>query len=286
MLVTISCKEHKTSYEHPNNSETNELEFITKGIVKEFLDNGMIKIEHEEIPNYMPSMTMPFNIKNKAESDGVKIGDKISFKFNVGEDYSWIDEIVILNATPDNENKEYKTGTDSEKRYLTIGDVIGNYDFINHKNEKVSLSHFNDKVLVMSFIYTRCPVPDFCPNLSLKFKSALEKLRTELPNQNAYHFLSITFDPEHDTPNVLNNYAMHYEASNHNNWSFLTSSTEEIQKFTDKIGLVISREKESILDWDHNLRTLVTNQSGMIETILIGNLWSSDELVEEIKELL
>ena len=126
MLVTISCKEHKTSYEHPNNSATNKLEFITKGIVKEFLDNGMIKIQHEEIPNYMPSMTMPFNIKNKAESDGVKIGDKISFKFNVGEDYSWIDEIVILNATPDNENKEYKTGTDSEKRYLTIGDVIGN----------------------------------------------------------------------------------------------------------------------------------------------------------------
>ena len=286
MLVTISCKEHKTSYEHPNNSATNELEFITKGIVKEFLDNGMIKIEHEEIPNYMPSMTMPFNIKNKAEADGIKIGDKISFKFNVGEDYSWINEIVILNATPDNENKEYKTGTDSEKRYLTIGDVIGNYDFINHKNEKVSLSHFNDKVLVMSFIYTRCPVPDFCPQLSLKFKSTLESLSTELPNQNGYHFLSITFDPEHDTPNVLNNYAKLYEASNHNNWSFLTSSTEEIQKFTDKIGLVISREKESILDWDHNLRTLVTNQSGMIKTILIGNLWSADELVNEIKELL
>ena len=65
MLVTISCKEHKTSYEHPNNSATNKLEFITKGIVKEFLDNGMIKIEHEEIPNYMPSMTMPFNIKHE-----------------------------------------------------------------------------------------------------------------------------------------------------------------------------------------------------------------------------
>ena len=64
MLVTISCKEHKTSYEHPNNSATNKLEFITKGIVKEFLDNGMIKIEHEEIPNYMPSMAMPFNKKN------------------------------------------------------------------------------------------------------------------------------------------------------------------------------------------------------------------------------
>ncbi len=197
-----------------------------------------------------------------------------------------IDEIVILNTAPDNENKEYRTGTVSEKRYLTIGDVIGNYDFINHKNEKVSLSHFNDKVLVITFIYTRCPVPDFCPQLSLKFKSALESLSTELPNQNAYQFLSITFDPEHDTPNVLNNYAKLYEGDNHNNWSFLTSSTEEIQKFTDEIGLVISREKESILDWDHNLRTLVTNQSGMIKTILIGNLWSADELVNEIKELL
>ena len=164
--------------------------------------------------------------------------------------------------------------------------MIGNYDFINHKNEKVSLSHFNDKVLVMSFIYTRCPVPDFCPQLSLKFKSALETLSAELPNQNGYHFLSVTFDPEHDTPNVLNNYAKLYEGSNHNNWSFLTSSTEEIQKLTDKIGLVISREKDSILDWDHNLRTIVTNKSGVIKTILIGNLWSADELVNEIKELL
>ena len=164
--------------------------------------------------------------------------------------------------------------------------MIGNYDFINHKNEKVSLSHFSDKVLVMSFIYTRCPVPDFCPQLSLKFKLALETLSAESQNQNAYHFLSITFDPEHDTPKVLNNYAKIYEGSNHNNWSFLTSSAEGTQKLTDKIGLLISREKESILDWDHNLRTLVTNKSGIIKTILIGNLWSADELVNEIKEQL
>ena len=99
MLVTISCKEHKTSYEHPNNSATNKLEFITKGIVKEFLDNGMIKIEHEEIPNYMPSMTMPFNIKNKAESDGVKIGDKISFKLlGLGSIRSSSPEFVTFSA--------------------------------------------------------------------------------------------------------------------------------------------------------------------------------------------
>ena len=73
MLVTISCKEHKTSYQPPNIPATNELEFITKGIVKEFLDNGMIKIEHEEIPNYMPSMTMPFNIKKRQNPMGLKL---------------------------------------------------------------------------------------------------------------------------------------------------------------------------------------------------------------------
>ena len=75
----------------------------------------MIKIEHEEIPNYMPSMTMPFNIKNKAQVEGIKIGDKISFKFNVGKSYSWIDEIVILNPVPDKKNKQDRTNSVRKK---------------------------------------------------------------------------------------------------------------------------------------------------------------------------
>jgi len=288
ILVLNGCNESKTSFDHQNNLQTNNLEFITKGVVRGFTEKGMVLIEHEEIPNYMKSMTMPFNLKNKAEIKEVKIGDEISFKFNVREKGSWIDEIKIveINKHQNIENGKHVSFDVNEKKYLTIGDKIENYNFINHKNKSININHFNEKVLVITFMYTRCPVPDFCPQLSLKFKTALDRLGSETANQNRYHFLSITFDPEIDTPSILNNYAKLYGASDHENWSFLTSSTEIINNLTDKVGIVISRDKKSVLSWDHNLRTLVVDESGKIKSILVGNLWSADDLVDEIKELL
>jgi protein SCO1/2 len=119
----------------------------------------------------------------------------------------------------------------------------------------------------------------------LRFKSALDILSGDTLNQSAYHFLSITFDPEHDTPEILTQYATSYKSNDHKNWTFLTPGAAESDEFARKVGVVVTRDEKNDLNWDHNLRTLIIDRSGKIKTILVGNLWSAEELVNEVKSL-
>ena len=287
-LALASCNRKETGAERPGATDTSILVFHTKGLVKGVDEGGGLTVEHEEMPGYMAAMTMPFNVKDKNDIEGINVGDEISFKYTVTSEDSWIDNIKLLRSSSDDskgvkKNKPAPTG--AGKNYFTIGDTIEDFNFLSHKNETTKLSDFRGKVIVITFIYTRCPVPNFCPRLSLRFKSALDILSADTLNQSAYHFLSITFDPEHDTPEMLTQYATSYKSNDHKNWTFLTPGAAESDEFARKVGVVVTRDEKNNLSWDHNLRTLIIDRSGEIKTILVGNLWSAEKLVDEVKSL-
>jgi len=287
-LALASCNRGETGAENAVAPETSILEFHTKGLVKRVDEGGVLTVEHEEMPGYMAAMTMPFEVKNKNDIEGINVGDEITFKYTVTSEDSWIDNIKLLRSSSYDskgvkKNKPAPPGAGNN--YFTIGDTIEDFNFLSHKNETTKLSDFRGKVIVITFIYTRCPVPNFCPRLSLRFKSALDILSADTLNQSAYHFLSITFDPEYDTPEMLTQYATSYKSNDHKNWTFLTPGAAESDDFSRKVGVVVTRDEKNNLSWDHNLRTLIIDRSGKIKTILVGNLWSAEELVNEVKSL-
>ncbi len=262
--------------------------FAVRGVIKDIPETGtQIRIDHEEIPEYMPAMTMPFNIKDRLELDGFQVGDTIAFKLHVTDRESWIDEIEAASTTPQPAPGELPSMSSFRRvrdvEPLEVGDVLPNYPFTNQYGKPVTLDQFRDQVLVLTFIYTRCPLPDFCPRMSMHYRTAYEALTKDPDGPSNFHFLSITFDPKFDTPEMLLNYSKAY-SYDPKKWSFLTGEMIEIDAITEQFGLVFSRTQGSTFEWDHNLRTVVVDPHGIIHKIFIGNTWQPKDLIFDMKQ--
>ena len=152
------------------------------------------------------------------------------------------------------------------------------FKFTNELGRPMSLSDFKGKALAITFFFTRCPLPNFCPRLSKNFQEASEKLAS-MPNAPTnWHFLSVTFDPEHDTPDVLRSYGKKYH-SDPARWNFLTGPEDKIDELARQSGIEIVRENGTV---NHNFRTLIIDASGRLQTVFPfgGNL--SDLIVTEM----
>ena len=163
---------------------------------------------------------------------------------------------------------------------LEPGDIVPNYSFTNELGQAVSLDDFKGKALALTFIFTRCPMPDFCPLLSKRFSEAY-KLLTTTPNAPTnWHFLSISFDPHFDTPAVLKNYAQRYNYDPQR-WNFVTGAMIDIDAITEQFDLPIIKQGEN---WDHKLRTVVLDGEGRVKKIFVYNLWTTADLVDELTD--
>tara|TARA_B100000029_G_C17541664_1_gene946960 strand:+ start:877 stop:1821 length:945 start_codon:yes stop_codon:yes gene_type:complete len=289
--LTIGCN---VSSDGQISSSTNSAKYINKtfevrGVVRQISEKeNKIHIEHEEIPNYMGAMTMPFSVRNKNELAIIREGDEIIFELNVTDNESWIEKIeVVLRSKRDElmiNNESNSSLLNLEKTEpLRVGDELPNYSLINQENKMIKLTSFRGQILVFTFIYTRCPIPDFCPRMSQNFREAYDALKDININED-WHFLSISFDPDFDTPEILKNYSNAYSLDL-KKWSFATGNTSVIDEMVLRFGIIVRRPKASITDWDHNLRTVIVDPNGIIRNIYIGNLWTSKTLVQDLKSI-
>jgi protein SCO1 len=262
------------------NVSTNQTSYPVKGVVKEIKADGKTaKIKHEEIPGYMAAMTMDFEAKNTNELRGLKTGDVISFKLVVTDNDAWLEDVRKLSATSPVElpsRQTVRVARDVEP--LQPGDTVPEYHFTNQLGQPVSLRQFKGNAVAVTFIFTTCPLPTFCPRMSKNFSEAQQKLK-DMPNAPTnWHLLTVSFDPEKDTPEVLKTYAelRDYDPAH---WSFLTGDLTEITAFCEQFGQMFWREGGTI---NHNLRTAVIDTEGKVQRIIPANEWKSDELVEEL----
>ncbi|MBI2948449.1 MAG: SCO family protein [Verrucomicrobia bacterium] len=282
VLSTLaSCSRGPDSKPASSSQSTTHLRtFAVKGVLKK-LEAGSrtVTIQHEEVPNFMPAMTMPFTVKDTKELQGLAPGDAISFQLHVTADESWIDQLQktarpSTNAAP--VRPPVRLVRDVEP--LKVGDTMPDYRFTNELGQAVSLSDFKGKALALTFIFTRCPVPEFCPLMSRHFAAAQKQLAA-MPNAPTnWHLLSISFDPHFDTPRVLRAYAQMYRPDA-SHWSFVTGALIDIDAITEQFDLPIVKQGEN---WEHKLRTVVIDAAGRIQTIFPGNQWTAEELVAEI----
>ena len=248
-------------------------------MIKEIQADGKtVEIRHEAIPNYMPAMTMLFEAKQPKELAGLKAGDVVSFRLTATTSDSWIDQIQKLTSAAPMElpsRGTFRLARDVQP--LEAGDLLPEYHFTNELGQAVSTRQFKGQAMAITFIFTRCPLPNFCPRMSSNFSEVQQKLLAMRSFTN-WHLLTISFDPEFDTPPILKAYAQRFGAQPLH-WNFLTGDLIDITAISEQFGEMFWREQGAL---NHNLRTVVVNASGRVERIFTGNSWTSDELVEEI----
>jgi protein SCO1 len=255
--------------------------FTVKGVIKELEPDGKTAvIRHEAIPGYMQAMTMPFEARDTNLLRGLQAGDVISFQLAVTPTEGWIQSITKLSSNAPPSAPESSMRITRALEPLGEGDRLPEYHFTNELGEAVSLSQFKGQVLAFTFFFTSCPFPEFCPRMTSQFGQAERQLEKMTNAPAHWHFLSISFDPAHDTPRRLAEYARaaDYDPSH---WNFLTGDEAQISGLAEQMGENYWREGESI---GHNLRTVVVDPTGRIRHIIGGSKWTVDELVRDIVE--
>lgn len=258
---------------------TNQEFHAAKGVVIQ-VDSAekKVTIKHEAIPGYMQGMTMPFDVKDTNELAGLAPGDPVSFRIVISGNEGWIDQLkktgVRTNVQPET---TVHVVTDVEP--LNEGDALPDYHFTNELGRAISTAQFKGQVLAINFLFTRCPYPNFCPLMARDFAAVQQKLLT-MPNAPTnWHLLTISFDPDFDTPTVLKQYAAAHGADPAR-WTFATGSITDITTMGEQFGLAFWKEQGGIIS--HNLRTVVIDPFGRVEKVFPGNQWQPDEVVTEM----
>jgi protein SCO1/2 len=273
-MLNLSTVPSAWAFPPPDGTTTNAQMFTASGVVTELSPNGQtISIRHEAISNYMAAMTMPFQVKTPAALAGVQAGDKISFQLHVTETESWVDQIVKTGTAAPAENKKA-----AATPAAPAGKPLLDYKFTNELGRAVSLNDFRGQALAITFFYTRCPLPDYCPRLSKNFQAAAQKL-TALTNAPVnWHLLSVSFDPAFDSPAMLKAYGESY-AYDPAHWSFLTGPADKIGELARASGVNYQADDGTI---NHNFRTLIIDANGRLQMVFPTSGDLSDAIVAEL----
>jgi protein SCO1/2 len=255
--------------------------FPAKGVIKELNpDSKTVKIAHEAIPEYMGAMTMDFVVKDTNELRGLRTGDSVNFRIQVTDKDGWIDQVVksgVVEVSGGGAGNTVRVVRDVPA--LKAGDELPDYKFTNELGKVVSTAQYKGQAIAFTFFFTRCPFPTFCPFLSNGYLETQRKMTATSGGPTNWHLFSITFDLENDTPAALKSYGERY-GYDPNHWSFLTGDLNDITTIADQVGEYFGRDATGSIN--HNLRTVVVDAKGRIQTIIIGNTWTSDELVAEL----
>jgi protein SCO1/2 len=270
-LVSPSAR----SAEPSDAGETNARVFAAKGVVRELNPDGQtVTISHEAVSNYMDAMTMPFRVGDAGELKDLHPGDKVTFRLHVTRTDSWVDQITRIGTVPLSESKPPPV----EPPPAHGRNPLWYYQFTNELGQPVSLNDFHGQALAITFIYTRCPLPNFCPRLSKNFQEASQKLESTPGAPTNWHFLSISFDPQFDTPAVLKAYGESYQYDP-KHWSFLTGPPDKIAELAEESGVHYESDNGLI---NHNFRTLIADGNGHLQTVFPVTGDFSDSIVAEI----
>ncbi len=229
-------------------------------------------IAHETIPGFMEAMTMEFDVA-EAESLAEWVpGDTLAFRLSVSDARSWIDRLKKTG------HADLAAIDTKAMGSLPPGAPLPDCALVDQRGAAFRLSDFKGRAFAFTFIFTRCPLPDFCPLMNRNFAETQRALEAETADAN-WHLLSISIDPEYDTPARLAEYARPFETGN-GRWNFATGSTENIQRLGAEFGLMVARNREQ---FDHSLRTVVVDAAGRVRKVFAGNEWKAAELIDEMR---
>jgi protein SCO1/2 len=265
-------------------SKSNQRTFPVHGqVVSVTADRQEATVKHGEIPGLMPAMTMPYKIREKAELDAVKPGDMIDATLTIVENDAFLTGVRKVGEAPldqaPGEPAAVVTGAGPE--LLRPGQVVPDARFVDQDRKKRTFDSFRGSTVVLTFIYTRCPLPTFCPMMDRHFVTIQEHMHDD-PQLKKVHLVTITFDPAYDTPEVLKKHARELDADL-SRWTFLTGDQKAIETFGARFGVLVTRASNDPRDITHNLRTAIVGPDGKLVKIYTGNEWTPEEILADLK---
>ena len=237
-------------------------------------DGRELVVRHDEVEGFMPAMTMPFRLKDPALARDRRPGDLIRARLMVTDVESWLAGIEKTGWAPLPE----EDGPSRPAVELTKpGDPVPDETLVDQDGKAFRISSFRGSAVLVTFIYTRCPLPEFCPRMDAYF-AAVQKAVAGGRLGGPVRLLSVSFDPEFDTPAVLKAHAAGVGADPRI-WTFATAPADRVEAWGGRLGLSVIRDPKDPSDLTHNLRTAVIDPQGRLATVLDGNRWTVDEAV-------
>jgi protein SCO1/2 len=233
-----------------------------------------VLVSHRDIPGYMKSMVMPFRVQRAEELAGLTPGVRVNFDLVVRRTDSFVRR-MRKQGSEDIDN--LRLPQPEEK--LAIGAPMPDFALIDQSARTVRLSDFRGKVVAVDFIYTRCPLPDVCPRLSATFAALQRRFAARMNTDLA--LLSVTIDPQYDTPGVLAGYAKIWRADP-TAWRFLTGTIEEVQNVAKRFGLIYWPE-EGLMT--HTLATGIIARDGRLAAVVEGSTFTATQLGDLIEAI-
>jgi protein SCO1/2 len=257
--------------------QENERVFTVQGVVRGPYDPGQksISIQHEEIPGFMPAMIMPFLVDETDVAD-LRPGDRVVFEFRVGEESraTAFRKVGVETSMPETPSSPRVS------RRLKEGEVVPPVQLVDQDGAPFAADAFEGRLTVLSFMFTRCPVPEFCPLLATKYQNLQRALGASPDGTPAVQLLCVTLDPDHDQPAILRAYGDSLGAD-FSRWQFLTGERAEIENLTRLFAVRAETNGASI---DHTLATALIGPRGELLEVWRGNAWKPEEVLTRVRK--
>jgi protein SCO1/2 len=283
-LVLAGCHSSQKPPAPTNAGQNFKVYHLRGKVVSTNAAKGEVMLDHESIPGFMDAMTMSYKLKDTSILGELHPGDVITADVLVSQDPDadiLLDHIVVVAQT----KPDYKPGV--SYHVPAPGDVVPDFKLRNQDGRPIHLGQFKGKALVVTFIYTRCPSPEFCPRITRNF-AKLEKMMASNPGLYAgSHLLSVSFDPEHDTPERLRAYGATYMGNNAKNafthWEFAVPEKLVLMEMAKYFNLGMTVGADTMIT--HTLSTTLIGPDGNVVRFYPGNEWTPEQVLADMGRL-
>lgn len=237
-----------------------------------------ITLRHGDIRGFMPGMTMPFKVADPSAMAARKPGELIRATLVVSDNSGRLENIATTGEAP----LPQDAPTGNRVAMLEPGEHAPDATLVDQDGRTRRLSEWRGTTLAVTFVYTRCPLPDFCPLMDRNFVAVQRALKSDAAMAERIHLISVSFDPDFDTPAVLREHARQTGADPRV-WTWLTGERDAVSAFALAFGVSTIRNGTPGAEIVHNLRTAVIDRGGTISAILTGNDWKPETLLAALR---
>jgi protein SCO1/2 len=246
-------------------------------------ETNELLVKHEDIPGFMPAMTMPYTVKDPALLKDRRPGDLITATLVVETNLAHLSAITRTGSAPIPEDAARTIPAAAGVELLAPGDPVPDTTLTSEYDQPIAIKDLAGSAAAITFIYTRCPLPQYCPLMDRRFAEAQELIAADPALRGRTRLLSVSFDPGFDRATVLRQHAATLKADPAV-WTFATAEESVVDRFAARFGVNVIREQNGTIT--HNLRTAVIDPAGRVTAILDSNAWAAADLVRELKSAL
>lgn len=274
LVVAVGCAPGGTPSSKAPAKEGAARAYALRGVVVDVdAEAGEVTVRHEAIPGFMPAMTMPLQVADPEALSEIVPGDTITGVLRVGAEGTRLDEVEVTGLPPE------PPPAAPLIPLLEPGDVVPDVTLTSQDGRTFALSELRGKVVVLTFIYTRCPLPEFCPRQDTQFAELARRVSRVPERAERVRLLSISFDPEHDTPEVLRRHAS-LRGAKPPLWTFAVGTHEALYSFGPPLGLVYSPDAAG--EFIHSISTAIIGADGRLIRLERGESWTVDSFFPDV----